>query len=171
MKKSVLIPYERYQQLLQNNSPPTTAQIQTTEPEQLESSEQILNESTTARRLDPSVLIACLPKRNRSKAQQLIGYIEKHPILDWNQEGNLAVEQSLVPYSHIVDLLHDALNPTRHEPVGYEAFYKHLKHVPRSLINNPRRKSHLGSGQLPPPGIPVTEPKPLNVWKTSWKSL
>ena len=166
MKKSVVLPYERYQQLLQNKTVPEVgAENSQSGPEPSQAS---VLESP---KLNTSVIIACLPKRNRSKAQQLLEYIEKHPKLDWNNQGNLLVDSNLVEYSHIVDLLHDALNPTKHEPVGREVFYKQLEHVPRSLINNPKRKSLTGGGDLPPPGLPATEPKSLNIWKSRWKSL
>ena len=173
MKKSVLLPYERYQELLKHRREP----VETTETQNdSKSIPQTLEIVPPTQKLNSSVIIACLPKRNRSKAQQLLNYIEKQPNLDWNREGNLVVDGNIVDFSHIVDLLHDALNPTKNEPVGYEQFYRNLEHIPHSLINNTRRKTLIGGSapaphSLPPPGIPLTDPKPLNIWKTRWKPL
>lgn len=181
MKKSVLLPYERYQQLLQNSgisqnvaatiSPDVTENATPTLPPQA-SAEPIVHNSleTVATKLNADVIVACLPKRNRFKAKRLLDYIEKHSNLDWNKQGNLTVENQPIEYSHIVDLLHDALTATRHDPTGHVSFYNNLSGIPQSLINNPRRKSLIG-GRLPPPGLPPSEPKALNVWKTNWKAL
>ena len=191
MKKSVVIPYERYQQLLkQQQQPDTTPSDSHREAERAGVKEEETTSTTpTTSKLNPSVIIACLPKRNRTKAQQLLEFVEKHPKLDWNKEGSLLVDNNIVEFSHIVDLLHDALNQTKHQPAGHQLFYEHLQHVPRSLITNPQRKSLTGSGggggggggastdvprkRLPPPGIPADakEPKPLNIWKARWKAL
>lgn len=163
MKKSVVLPFERYQQLL-HKSPNTTT---------LESSSTIEEspiEPPACDRLSTAVILTCLPKRNRLKGQRLLDFIANDTNLDWNKDGNLLVNNQPIEYSHIVDLLHDALNPTRHNPVGYDAFYNNLGRVPVSLLNNPRRKSMIG-GRLPPPGIPATEPIPLNIWKAKWKPL
>lgn len=207
MKKSVLLSYDRYQQLLDksntvrpltadktaaksaikdeaSSSPPTPA---------LTASEKPATAAATAAaqdsdRLHIDIISACLPKRNRSKAHCLLEYIDQHPKLDWNKDGNLVVEKTPIAYSHIVDLLHDALNPTRHEPpVGYDTFYSQLSAAPRSLINNPRRKSLVGGGRggsaaaaattaspprLPPPGMPDTPARPIdNTWKYQWQAL
>ena len=178
MKKSVVLPYERYQQLIQNasNSAPkdpseTILPIETEKPTAGKTIEEIEEpRETKSNKLETEFILACLPKQNRVKALRLLDYVNKHPLIDWNREGNLLVDDKPVEFSHIVDLIHDALNSTKYEPVGYDLFYKHLKGIPQSFINNPRRKSLIG-GRLPPPGIPDSKPKPLNVWKAQWKSL
>ena len=223
MKKSVLLPYERYQQLIQDTSSSsgstTSAAAVTANPDhkqQQQQQQQVirtpkeedeeeietpaasvrqledhddddddLNSSSRTLKLENDVIVACLPKRNSSKARRLLEYINKHSGLDWNQQGNIIVDsgERTVDFSHIVDLLHDALNATKHNPVGYAEFYKHLNRAPLSLINNQRRKSLIGGGggggvgaavvHMPPPGLPpVSKPsKPLNAWKTEWKPL
>ena len=105
MKKSVLLPYERYQQLLQNSgisqnvaatiSPDVTENATPTLPPQA-SAEPIVHNSleTVATKLNADVIVACLPKRNRFKAKRLLDYIEKHSNLDWNKQGNLTVENN-----------------------------------------------------------------------------
>ena len=169
MKKSVVLPYERYQRLLQNSDnkivsseEPSTEIVDVITPEKFD---------TPPEKLNPDIIVTCLPKNNRSKALRLLDYINEQPLLNWNRAGNLVVDGKVIENSHIVDLLHDALNPTKHNPVGHELFYTHLDKAPQSLISNPRRKSLKGGNPLPPPGIPVTKPKELNVWKSKWQPL
>lgn len=174
MKKSVVLPYDRYQQLIQNKKePPVETSVNLELAQAIEPPHTTTLKSPLSKeKLSSSVIIACLPKKSRNKAQQLLDYIEKYSKLDWNQTGNLVVEDKPVEFSHIVDLLHDALNQTKNQPVGHETFYRELEHVPLSLINNFQRRSLIGGGgSLPPPGLPATEPKPLNIWKANWKPL
>lgn len=173
MKKSVILPFERYQQLIQGSQSqlPVVSEVEQTispdkkevkitpsQPVVVKSSDQI-----TADRLEKDVIVACLPKRNRLKAYRVLDYITNHSSLEWNKDGNLIVEKQPIEYSHIVDLVHDALNSTRHDPVAYDLFYKHLHGIPQSLINNPRRKSLA----LPASTLPETP----NTWKLRWKAL
>ena len=184
MKKSVVLPYERYQQLMQNSTQHIQQNIEPDIPVEhltvTAQTEPNTSEELETTQLKPDVIIACLPKRNQLKARRLLQYIHDIPKLTWNREGNLVVDKQPIAYSHIVDLLHDALNPTKHDPVGHDIFYAHLDKVPQSLINNSRRKSLIGGGSrsaaaaaatLPPPGLPATEPRPLNIWKTNWQPL
>lgn len=232
MKKSVLLPFERYQQLLDNSSSSSSssqleatgesiaaATASTSPGTTTAASRSVLPEATSTpppppivrgsriaasaqspplpppppaqspplvapptsldlyksrNKLAEGVITACLPKRNHFKARRLLDYINRQPHLDWNQAGNLIVDNQTVEYSHIVDLLHDALNSTRSDPVGHDVFYQQLVGVPQSLINNPRRKSLVGNGRrrrLPPPGLPSSQPIPLNAWRTQWQAL
>ena len=222
MKKSVLVPYERYQQLIQSASrstdtdnsseastqlspalppseaaaPPTSAARQVSLlPMQLQdplpppppaspsvsATEAAAAAASEPNRLHSDIIIACLPKGNRLKAKRLLEFISQQRALDWNRDGNLIVDGQTIHLSHIVDLLHDALNPTKHDPIGADVFYSHLAGIPLSFINNPRRRSSLaGEGRrrqrrkdafLPPPGLPDGKPKALNAWKAQWKPL
>lgn len=171
MKKSVLLPYERYELLIKGNQAVASHDMLNTSvdsPPSIEHKEPIKN------KLGLDKVLSYLPKRNISKARALLNSIEHNGRLEWNENGELLVSGKVIPKTHIADLIHDALNCTKHEPVGCLEFYKNLDNVPRSLITNPRRKALIGGGfvpSLPPPGIPTTKPKPLNSWKTLWKPL
>ena len=185
MKKSVLIPYERYLYYQKATQAPGIPSTDVTEsdtsgkehdPPGSPASVVALDHDSTAQpqlKLNKDIIIAHLPKRNKSKAEALLNILDQHPVLGWNERGELLVNKTPVPYSHISDLLHDALNHTKHEAVGCRLFYKHLGSIPQSLINNPSRKALLWGGrgvQLPPIGTPNTEPIPLQDWKVLWKS-
>ena len=173
MKKNVLIPYDRYVYYPSLAKEPREAENTVTET---------INTDTPAvptpvaapvaptLKLKPEVIIAQLPKRNKSKARSLLNFLEQNKTLDWNQRGELLIDSESVPFSHITDLLHDALNNTKYKPVGYEQFYSNLGHVPLSLITNPARKQIVGGSVLPPPGVPDTEAKALDSWKWLWQS-
>ena len=121
-------------------------------------------------RLKPEIIIAQLPRRNKAKAKALLQYLHSHKTLDWNQRGELEINKTAVPYSHITDIIHDALNNTKYKPVGCDEFYSHLGCVPKSLITNPARKTLLGGASLPPPGVPESTPKQFDDWKLLWQS-
>ena len=78
MKKSVVIPYERYQQLMQNQrGAAASALVNHQEIKKLPPLDGAEESKSQIHKLDSSVIVACLPKRNRSKAQQILEYIDK----------------------------------------------------------------------------------------------
>ena len=173
MKKSVLIPHERYV-FYQNAIKPQNDQNVNEDSQALtqhEHSEQTAPSPNIIPKLKQEIIVAHLPKRNKSKAHTLLQIIDAHPNLDWNERGELLVRKSVVPFSHISDLLQDALNNTKYEPVGCHQFYSNLTNVPLSLINNPKRKVLVGNGQLPPPGLPDTQPAPISNWRQLWENI
>lgn len=183
MKKFTLIPHERYlqyqslldkqtatpskQEEVSNGSANTVTDGNTT---------QVIDNARSTEKLSIDDIISQLPRRNKSKAQSLLCVVGASPRLDWNDKGELLLDNNRVPFTHITDLLHDALNNTRHEPAGLKEFYSGLSNVPQSLVTNPKRRLLIGGKsiaptirQLPPPGIPDKKPIPLNNWQTLWK--
>lgn len=182
MKKFTLVPHERYLHykslfdkqtsgapVLQDTSVEKAIVHDTTTP--------LETQQTTSEKLNVEHIISQLPKRNKSKAQSLLSVIDNTPRLDWNNKGEIILDNNCIPTSHITDLLHDALNNTRHEPPGAEEFYSALDTVPLSLISNPKRRSLIGGKRaaatstvpLPPPGIPNKPAVPLNNWQGLWR--
>ena len=181
MKKSILIPYDRYLYYKRLQDTSKDKQIKEAEqhtseqqnPELEAENEHVTDYSPTQTdKLRPEIVVSLLPKRNRSKALALLNFIDRHPVLDWNTKGELLLHNNPIPFSHITDLTHDAINNTRsYDPVGCNEFYANIGHVPVSLITNPRRRLMIGGKSLPPPGIPDKDPVPLNTWKGLWKNL
>ena len=175
MKKSVLIPFERYlhyKSLVNNNTPPETQK----EDESVKNEHHVVDTTedkpqTNQEKLGFEVILSHLPKRDRSKALSLLNVVEQNPKLDWNNRGELLVNNSSIPYSHISDLIRDALHNSRFEPVACKEFYSNLDNAPLSLVSNPNRRILIGGKVLPPPGIPDKKPVPLNNWSGLWKSL
>ena len=177
MKKSVLVPYERYLHYKRLHDNPAKKEDQSqnnTEEQNLQETVDVHPYSDDslqqAHKLKPDIIVALLPKRNRTKAAALLSFIDTHPVLDWNSKGELLIHNQAIPFSHITDLAHDALNNTKaYDPVGCEEFYRNIGHVPLSLISNPKRRLMIGSKG--PPVIPQTKSVAQNTWKDLWKSV
>lgn len=176
LKKSVLIPFDRYQyyQSLVNGTNDVGILPLENGNEQAPLKQDYTTTTTSEQvnaKLKPELILTHLPKRNKARAQSLLSIIDSHPSLDWNARGELLINKQPVEYSHITDLLHDALNNTKYKPVGCDQFYEHLGNVPTSLITNPIRKQLLGGKRLPPPGTPAASTtKSLNDWSVLWQS-
>ena len=174
MKKSVLIPFERYQYykslVNEHNLPPEGK----AEPTINDNKHDTVNitEHKNQDKLKPEIILTHLPKRNKSKALSLLNVIEQNPNLDWNNRGEVLLNGAAIPYSHISDILHDALNATRRtEPAGCQEFYSNLGHIPTSLISNPKRRVLIGERKLPIPEKLDRKINPLTDWSGFWKPL
>ena len=63
--------------------------------------------------------------------------MEKNDSLDWNTSGELIANGKVIPYSHITNLIKDAIVEHKYfYPVGIGE----LVNVPLTLIQNPERK-------------------------------
>lgn len=183
MKKFTLIPFERYLQyktLLEKQGSVQDEPDIAIEKNADATSTLSITPPTELEKLSVDSILSQLPKRNKSKAQSLLSVVDNSPRLDWNNKGELVLDNTCVPTSHITDLLHDALNNTKHTPTGAEEFYAALDSVPLSLITNPRRRSLVGGKQsttattpnfakLPPPGLPNKPAVALNNWQGLWR--
>ena len=182
MNKSVLIPYDRYiyyKSLVKDRSKSNEKEIESIPMENPDINvNQVINETEAVSenkddKLEKEIILSHLPKRNRSKALALLNVVDQNPSLDWNNRGELSVKGSRIPFSHISDLVRDALHNSRYEPVGCHEFFSNLDNVPLSLISNPSRRALIGgksASPLPPPGYPDKKPIPLKNWSHLWKS-
>ena len=197
MKKSILVPYEKYmvlvsQQQHQNSANNSSAALEnnklnpttTTEPEpqrvllvaeeeeeqqkQKQKQAQATGSNNEPRRLTSDVILSYLPKNIQRKSNALLCEIEKSADIDWNDSG-LVIIDSQPTSSHICDLLHFANCSNKREPQGARALFSKLAHLPATLISNP--KARIQHGGIPP-GIPNKEPKSsMTSWRRMWKPL
>lgn len=173
MKKMALIPYEQFI---------NSKQTQNIGKE----SEQI--DENTPEKMDKDLILIPFGKRHLKHASTLLSYVERN--MNWNQNGEIIIDQKVIPGSHITDLLKDAMYPYKNfSPLGYDLFYQNLSSVPLSLIRNPIRKTLVGRPTQylmgrgsenqtipPPPGLPLSQtpipiPNTVNDWKASWKTI
>lgn len=137
-QKWVVLPWEKYQQLLKDeeNSP---------------------LEGGSAARLPIEDLLTSVPKQTRRDAAAILNHLRKSPHLSWNEKGELMVGSSVVPHTHVSDLLKDAFYSYKHwTPEGLETFYRELakSNLPTGLIKNPERRALLERyKQAKPPGV------------------
>jgi len=81
------------------------------------------------------------PKYLRSKADWLLKHLTKNGIR-WNSTGEIFYNDQVVPGSHILELVNDALRERkRSNPTGWQVFALILKelNVPRNIVQNKRR--------------------------------
>lgn len=166
MKKMVLIPYDQFKnggkELNDSELQPNTEQSQ-------------------PNKLDRELVLIPFGKISYKQASSLLSYAERN--MDWNENGEIIIQNQTVSGSHITDLLRDALYGYKDfNPTGYVLFYQHLSSTPLSLIRNKGRKHLVGRGSPvqntpPPPGLPIQHtPVQLNTtiansWKSEWKTM
>lgn len=166
-KKCVLVPYEKYQRLI-NKTQNMPKHNDGEQEEQLEE-EYIhdISEDESEHKLKEETILLHLPKTLKSKAKTLLDVINHNSNLDWNEKGELTVNGEALAHSHIADLVKDALVMHKQfQPLGMQEFYSNLKNIPLTLIRNPHRRELInqsGSGIIkpdptqprpPPPGLP-----------------
>jgi len=81
------------------------------------------------------------PKYLRSKADWLLKHLTKNGVR-WNSTGEIFYNDQVVPGSHILELVNDALRERkRSNPTGWQSFALILKelNVPRNIVQNKRR--------------------------------
>ena len=84
----------------------------------------------------------------RKKARRLLNKIRTGSGVEWNDRGQLLINNTVVPGSNIVDLVNDVLRKRRHfEPVGWQPFVRGLRemNVPMDLVGNPERWRYMQS--------------------------
>ena len=104
-------------------------------------------------------VLASLPQSLRSKGQLMLNYVQKAPGVTFSENGEMVVRGKTVPRSHLVDLVNEAVRPSRGtsrkpRPEGIEEFYKAL-----SRANAPSRvygKTVLVSDPVSPSSSPFS---------------
>jgi uncharacterized glyoxalase superfamily metalloenzyme YdcJ len=118
MKKSVLIPWEKYEKLMKPEC-----------EEEQQQQHQSYNQDK---------IISTVPQKMRSRAQALLELLPQTDI-SWNQRGELVVNGDHIEGSNICDLVKCALlNYKNFQPKGYQAFIQTLaaNNIPETLIQN-----------------------------------
>ena len=108
-------------------------------------------------------LLKYIPKTYKTKAKNLLEYIEKAPNVAFNDKGELMVHDRPIRGSNAMDLINDFVRPptkgqvSQSDPVGWGEFAKALKgmNVPHLLIGNTKRWNHM---QLHPSNATITPP-------------
>ena len=166
MKKSVLLPYDRYQRLLSGTVTDETSMMTF---KQEHASHQAAKDSTDENekatqcealtQKTPETLTKHFPKSLHNRMHSLLTYIQPH--VSWNDKGEVTIDEIHIPGSNIVDLIKVHLKDYKNfQPEGKEAFGKLLSalNVPVSLLApSVRQQQQAGSGHgiPPPPGIPL----------------
>ena len=163
MKKSVLLPYDRYQRLLsgmlENEASMSTSEQEHSPQHGAEDSAHV-TENAIANNPEhqraSETLTQHFPRSMQNRLLNMLTYIQPH--LSWNDKGEVMIEEKWIPGSNIVDLIKVHLKDYKNfEPVGKEAFSIFLLelNVPVTLLA-PSARQQSGSGDFPPPpGLPL----------------
>ncbi|PIK42583.1 hypothetical protein BSL78_20571 [Apostichopus japonicus] len=139
------------------------------------------NESTRNTFLKEDIgreVLDSVPKALKSKAAQILRKMtESNRMLDWNDKGELLVNERVVTGSHMVDLINDALRKRKSAPpVGVRDFTKGLAQLntPRELIGNPDRWEDISklttrdANNLPEPYVKKLESSSEDLYGTAY---
>ena len=176
IKKMVLLPVDKYERLVKNQSLPQQPESQTSgvgnNSIQVTTStlpDTIENEPITSQ-LPVDLILAAIPRLFKTRARGLLDYISQSTFIGWNGEGELVVRGQRIPDTHIADLVKHAMrNYTQFNPRGQHEFYSSLAeiNVPRSLIANARGLHLLqqkGYNIVTPPGVLDQSPIVTGSW-------
>ena len=82
------------------------------------------------------LVLDTVPKRCKSQAAKILSYIKKHPDIIWSPKGQLTLKGSVLPNTHMVDLINALLRKRISKPSGWKQFATILKDIPYKFIGN-----------------------------------
>src|SRR6218665_1558831 len=81
------------------------------------------------------LVLDTVPKRCKSQAAIILSYIKKHPNITWSPKGELTLKGSVLPNTHMVDLINALLRKRISKPNGWKQFSTVLKDIPYKFID------------------------------------
>jgi hypothetical protein len=136
-------------------------------------------------KINEEQVMSSVPKMYRQKAQALLQFLQSDPEVQWDDRGQLVLSGQVVPKSHIIDLVNDALRRRKsHAPHGWDALSRRLRqhNVPKELVGNEKwsvasEDEHEDSddwhslpASSPQHGTPIKKPKPSHKFQFSAKA-
>jgi hypothetical protein len=135
-------------------------------------------------KINEEQVMSSVPKIYRQKAQALLQFLQSDPEVQWDDRGQLVLSGQVVPKSHIIDLVNDALRHRKsHAPRGWDILSRRLRqhNIPKELVGNEkwsvdedenedRDDWHSLPASSPQPGTPIKKPKPAQKFQFSAKA-
>jgi len=102
------------------------------------------------------MVLDTVPKRCKSQAAKILSYIKKHSDITWSPKGELTLKGSVLPNTHMVDLINAMLRKRISKPSGWKQFATVLKDtkIPHKLVTNTECWKYINS--LPERGDRIT---------------
>ena len=146
MNKFVLVPFHEFKSIIETGS----------------------NKALRPDNLAIESILLSFPKNIKHKARGILEHIMISKCLEWNEKGEISVNNEIISNSHITDLIKCSLYPYKNiKPEGFDQFLSALSssNIPQTLIQS-------GRG-LPPPGIPskTSKAKVNKDRKWSWHQM
>lgn len=102
-------------------------------------------------------ILLAIPKQGRRDASAILHHIQNSTDISWNSRGEVIVQGSTIPNTHIADLLKFSLfHYKTWKPVGITEFYRALaqSNLPAGLLRNTESRALLEKiKSSQPPGI------------------
>lgn len=115
----------------------------------------------------PDDILASVPKMYRTKADAFLKYIQSDKDISWDSNGQLILNKKIIPKSHLVDLMHDALRLRKKvkRAKGWRELSRHLRHknIPREILGNEEWSTPPPSPIKEKPSFPIRTPRKSKV--------
>ena len=136
MRKSILLPYDKYERLIKQTRQPEQSQQQQQQQREMVITEEVVQDG--GGRLQSEHILDSIPQRYKYKTGAILAHIMRDPenTLNWNDVGELIYKGSAISGSHITDLLKDTQYKHKgHLLKGTVEFHKGLQeiHLPTTL--------------------------------------
>jgi len=104
-----------------------------------------------------SLVLETVPKKWKAHASKLLTQLKSNPNVRWSAKGELVLNDTTIPNSHIVDLVNDLLRKrtSTSAPIGWSQLAKVLKdsNIPHELIGNEDRWQYITSPSSQSPAV------------------
>jgi len=149
--KHYLIPSSTYHKLKSvQNTKEEVKPVENSRIIQHEESDMITKKEEEEESSQDLFILEAFPKTIKDRVARLINYIKRYtPKIKWKLNGNVIIDNEIIPKSNIIDLLRKAVTGSSKSPKGWVKFYEALEDIntPLTLIT------------ITPPGTPASRPK------------
>lgn len=114
----------------------------------------------------PEDILTSVPKMYRRKAEAFVKHLQSDKNVSWDDKGQLSIKGKVIPNSHVVDLMNDAMRLRKKvkRAKGWRELSRHLQtqNTPRELLGNEEWSTPPDSPVKTKPSVsfPVTPGKP-----------
>lgn len=109
-------------------------------------------------------ILATIPVTVRKRAELLCQRLHSTSMINWNDKGEVSIDNSFIPGANIVDLINDIVRNRKHtNPRGWQQFAKvlHKLNIPQEFIGNTRRWTYIRSLNTDAAGSSIVEDSPI----------
>lgn len=140
--KYVMVESSRYKNLLSRIQPGNDVRVDTNTTVNDSKKEDIQPPSPSIAPQHPlptDVILACLPKQQKSRGGALINHFKTIENVNWDGKGRLLINSQLIQNSQIIDLIKFCLVKCSFTPIGWINLAEVLKreNIPQCLLTNP----------------------------------
>lgn len=186
VKKSILIPLEKYNHLLNHGTNDQVSKAEQMSNSQILHTPQEVQSGHGNENQKDSKWLLGIPSLFKRNSQAILDHFLDHKdTLTWNERGEIIYKGHVIAGSNLTDLLKDSQRSYKHlNPLGDREFYRAWAelNMPEGLLGNEQRKAEVRNYKTnpndqyipPPPGIPqrsLPRKGKSPVSRTKWMTL